>query len=124
MDRKERNMTDPKVTMQVPAQVREYAEKSVDQAEAAFSSFMESASKSITMVPGPMTDIAKQALSVTEQNVKNSFAHARKLMQAKDIQEVMQLQTEFLRSQFGVATGQFTNLVSANDSTKQKPDSI
>ena len=117
-------MTDPKVTMQVPAQVREYAEKSVDQAEAAFSSFMESASKSITMVPGPMTDIAKQALSVTEQNVKNSFAHARKLMQAKDIQEVMQLQTEFLRSQFGVATGQFTNLVSANDSTKQKPASI
>jgi phasin len=124
MDRKERNMTDPKVTMQVPAQVREFAEKSVDQAEAAFSSFIESASKSITMVPGPMTDIAKQALSVTEQNVKNSFAHARKLMQAKDIQEVMQLQTEFLRSQFGVATGQFTNLVSANDSTKQKPDSI
>ena len=32
---------DPKMTMEVPAQVREFAEKSVDQAERAISSFMD-----------------------------------------------------------------------------------
>jgi hypothetical protein len=31
-------------------------------------------------------------------------------MQAKDVAEVMKLQTEFLRSQFGVATGQFKQM--------------
>jgi hypothetical protein len=31
-------------------------------------------------------------------------------MQAKDIVEVMQFQTEFLRNQFGVATDQFKQM--------------
>jgi hypothetical protein len=54
-----RIMMDPKLTMEVPAQVREFAEKNVDQAEKAISSFMDSASKSVAMIPGPMTDVAK-----------------------------------------------------------------
>jgi hypothetical protein len=61
-------MMDPKLKMEVPTQVREFAEKSVDQAEKAISSFMDAASKSVTMVPGPMTDVAKQALAITEAN--------------------------------------------------------
>ena len=101
---------DPKTNMDVPLQVREFAQKSVDQAERAMSSFMEAASKSVATVPTPMNDVAKQALAIAEANVKASFEHARKLMQAKDIAEVMQLQTEFLRHQFGVATGQFKQM--------------
>ena len=99
-------MMDPKLKMDVPPQVREFAQKSVDQAERAISSFMDSASKSVAVVPGPMTDVAKHALAITEKNLKASFEHARKLMQAKDIGEVMQLQSDFLRSQFGIATEQ------------------
>ena len=44
-------MSDQKMTMEVPPQVRDFAVKSVDQAERAISSFMESASKSVAMVP-------------------------------------------------------------------------
>jgi phasin len=99
-------MSDPKMTMEVPPQVRDFAVKSVDQAERAISSFMESASKSVAMVPSPMNDTAQQALAITEKNLKAAFEHARKLMNAKDINEVMQLQTEFLRNQFGIATEQ------------------
>ncbi len=36
-------MMDPKLKLDVPPQVREFAQKSVDQAERAISSFMESA---------------------------------------------------------------------------------
>jgi len=90
---------------------------------------MEAASKSVAMVPTPMNDVAKQALAIAEANVKASFEHARKLMQAKDIAEVMQLQTEFLRGQFGVATEQFKQMTggattSAKDVLKDKPESI
>ena len=121
-------MMDPKLTMDVPPQVREFAQKSVDQAERAISSFLESASKSVATVPSPMTDIAKQALAVTEKNLKASLDHARKLMQAKDVGEVMQLQTDFLRNQFGVATEQFKVMASgvasgANDD-KETPELI
>jgi phasin len=90
--------------MEVPPQVRDFAVKSVDQAERAISSFIESASKSVAMVQGPMNDAAQQALAITEKNLKTALEHARKLMNAKDINEVMQLQTEFLRNQFGIAT--------------------
>jgi phasin len=120
-------MIDPKLTMEVPSQVREFAVKSVDQAEKAISTFMESASKSFAMAPAPMSDVAKQALTITEANIKASFEHARKLMEAKDIGEVLRLQTEFVRSQFGTATEQFkqmtTGAAAANDD-REKPDLI
>jgi phasin len=98
---------DPKLLMEVPPQVRELAEKSVDQAEKAMSSFVQSASQSVAMLPGPMTEVAKQALAITEANLKASFDHARRLMQARDINDVMQLQSEYLRTQFASATDQF-----------------
>jgi phasin len=106
-------MMDPKMTMEVPPQVREFAEKSVDQAERAISSFIESANKSIVTVPGPMTEVAKQALALTEASLKAQFEHARKLMQAKSIHEVMELQLEFMRRQYGAATDQFKNMTSS-----------
>lgn len=122
-------MMDPKLTMEVPPQIREFAKKSVDQAEKAVSTFLDSASKSVAMAPGPMTDVAKQALAITEANLKSSFEYARRLMQVKDIGELMQLQSDFLRSQFGVATEQFKKMTggatsAANDASKDKPELI
>jgi phasin len=117
------------MTMEIPPQVREFAEKSVDQAEKAVSIFLGSASKSVPVTPGPMTDVAKQVLAITEANLKSSFEYARKLMQAKDISEVMQLQSDFLRNQFGVATDQFKQMTAgvasaAKDISKDKSESI
>ncbi len=122
-------MTDPKLAMEVPPQVRDFAVKSVDQAERAISSFLESANKSVAMVPSPMNDVGQQALAITEKNLKASFEHARKLMNAKDINEVMQLQTEFLRNQFGVATEQSKQMSgviasAGGDVAKEEPDLI
>ncbi len=121
-------MVDPKLTMEVPPQVREFAQKSVEQAERAISSFIESASKSAAVMPAPMNDVAKQALAITETNLKASFEHARRLMEAKDIGEIMQLQTDFLRNQFGIATEQFKKTtggaVSGSNDDKEKPELI
>jgi len=106
-------MMNSKMTMEVPPQIREFAEKSVDQAEKAISSFIESATKSIATVPGPMTEVAKQVLAITEASLKAQFEQARKLMQAKTINEVMSLQSEFMRDQFGAATDQFKKMTSS-----------
>jgi phasin len=91
-------MIEPK--FEVPAELRELAEKTIDQAEKAFGMFFEAAGKSITSVPSPGTEISKQALSLTEQNLKAAFDHARKLVHATDLQEAMRIQSEFLKSQF------------------------
>src|SRR6195256_3651480 len=91
-------MTEPK--REVPAELRELAEKTIDQAEKAFGMFFDAAGKSMASMPGPGTEMSRQALSFTEQNMKAAFEHARKLVHATDLQQAMQIQSEFLRSQF------------------------
>ncbi|WP_024511358.1 phasin [Bradyrhizobium sp. ARR65] len=86
--------------LEVPAELRELAEKTIDQAERAFELFFDAASKSISSIPGAGTEVSKQALSFTEQNMKSAFDHARKLIYATDLQEAMRIQSEFLRTQF------------------------
>ncbi len=116
-------MADPK--LEVPAELRDLAEKTVDQAEKAFGMFFEAANRSIVSVPAPGAEMAKQALSLTEQNVKATFEHARKLVHATDLQEAMRIQSEFLKSQFtnaGEHMRQITGgmMTAAKDATKGK----
>ena len=86
--------------LEVPAELRDLAEKTIDQAERAFGMFFDAASKSMAAIPGPGSEVSRQALSLTEQNMKAAFEHARKLVHATDVQEAMRLQSDFLRSQF------------------------
>jgi phasin len=116
-------MIEPK--LEVPAELRDLAEKTIDQAEKAFGMFFDAAGKSMTSMPGAGTEISRQALSFTEQNMKAAFDHARKLVHATDLQEAMRIQSEFLRSQFtnaGEHMRQITGEVmsAANDATKGK----
>ncbi len=92
------HMMEPK--LEVPAELRDLAEKTIDQAEKAFGMFFEAANKSVASIPSPGTQISKQALSFTEQNMKAAFENARKLLHATDLQQAMQIQSEFLKSQF------------------------
>ena len=116
-------MIEPK--LEVPAELRDLAEKTIDQAEKAFGMFFDAAGKSMTSMPGAGTEISRQALSFTEQNMKAAFEHARKLVHATDLQEAMRIQSEFLRSQFtnaGEHMRQITGGVmsAAKDATKGK----
>ena len=96
--------------MQVPPQVKELAEKTVEQAEKAFTAFIEAAHKSVAMVPGPGTDISKKTLSMTEQSMKAGFDHARALLHATDFQHFMQLQSDYVKAQFTTVQEQMKQL--------------
>jgi len=117
------NMSEPR--LEVPTELRYMAEKAIEQAEKAFSMFFNAANKSIASIPHPATEVSKQALSFAEQNMKASFDHARKLVHAADLQEAMQLQSDFLKSQFTNAgehmktvTGEMVS--AAKDASKDK----
>ena len=101
-------MIEPK--LEVPAELRDLADKTIEQAERAFSMFFDAASKSMTSVPGGGNEISKQALAFTEQNMRAAFDHARKLVHATDLQEAMRIQSEFLRSQFTNAGEHMRNI--------------
>jgi phasin len=108
-------MTESK--LEVPAELRDLAEQTIDQAEKAFGMFFDAASKSIATIPSPATDISKQALSLTEQNIKSAFEHARKLVHATDLHEAMRIQSEFLKSQFTNAGEHMRQITGAAMST-------
>ena len=92
---------------QIPTEVREFAEKSVEQARKAFEGFSGAAQKAIaavdtTAIPAAAGAkvVGSAALGYAEANIKAAFDLATKLVQAKDVQEVLTLQTEFAKSQF------------------------
>jgi phasin len=91
---------------QIPNEVRDFAEKSVEQARKAFEGFAGAAHKAIGSVETTTStfqtgakDVSVKALGYAEANVNAAFDLARKLLHAKDPQEVLALQTEYVKSQ-------------------------
>ena len=97
-------MTSP--NYEIPAEMRDFAEKSVAQARKAFEGFMTAAQKAANtvdsttqVVQNQAKDLGAKAVSYAEQNVNAAFDHAQRLTRAKDVQEVMALQAEFVKTQ-------------------------
>jgi phasin len=91
---------------EVPGDMREFAQKSVDQARKAFEGFISAAQKAtdaVTTAGESLRENAKhmstQSLGYAEQNVTAAFDFAAKLVQVKDPQEAFALQSEFLKTQ-------------------------
>ena len=103
-------MAEQQFKLEVPAQIKEAAEKTIDQAERSFHAFIEAANKSVSMLPNPTTDLSIRALSLTEKNMKSAFDHAKKLLHANDLQEAMRIQADFLKTQYEAATEQLKEI--------------
>jgi phasin len=91
---------------EIPNELRDFAERSVDQARKAFEGFVSVAQKAVGAVDSATATSQSQAKSVgsqvlgyAEQNVNAAFDLAHKLVQAKDPQEAFTLQSEYLKAQ-------------------------
>ena len=109
LNKKEMTMDEyPK--LELPTQIKEMAERTIAQAEMGFGAFIDAASKSVSAIPSPTTDFSLKALSISERNVKAAFEHARRLLHAKDVQDAMRIQADFLKAQYEAATEQLKEL--------------
>ena len=106
-------MPTPTANYEIPAEMRELAEKSVEQARKAVDGFLSAAQKTFQTLEGSADamqasakDASRKALSYTEQNLTAAFDFAQRLVRAKDVQEAVQLQSEFVRSQFAALQNQ------------------
>jgi phasin len=91
---------------EIPNELRDFAERSVDQARKAFEGFVTVAQKTVGTVDGVASNtqtgvktVSSQILGYAEQNVNAAFDLAHKLVQAKDPQEALAVQTEYLKAQ-------------------------
>lgn len=97
----------PNPNYEVPTELRDFAEKSVDQARKAFDSFLGAARRTADTVQGSAelarsnaSTLSSRSFEYAEQNVNAAFDLAEKLVRSKDLQEALQHQAEFVRAQF------------------------
>ncbi|MHB2165769.1 phasin [Alsobacter sp. R-9] len=112
---------------EIPTEMRDFAEKSVEQARKAFDGFVGAATKAVSAAETQTAtlqangkEFATKAFSFAEQNVGAAFEHASALVKAKDVQEMMHLQTEYLKAQAAALQSQMKELGTAMQTNLQK----
>ncbi len=111
---------------EIPNEMRDFAEKSVDQARKAFDGFMGAAQKAVgqadettSSVHSNVKAVGGKAIGFAEENIKAAFDHAQRLVRAKDVQEVLSIQSEFLRTQMTTIQEQAKELGATMQSAAQ-----
>jgi len=117
---------------EIPPEMRAFAEKSVEQARQAFDGFITAAHRAVGAFEGQAEsahqgskDVTEKAMTFAEHNIAASFDFAQKLVQAKNVEEVLKLQAGYIKAQMQVLAEQAKELAEsttkvAGDAAKSK----
>ena len=121
---------------QVAEQVASFAQKTVDQAQAAFEKVSEVAHGNVQLMDAAanayknrVTDIQLKSMEFVQLNINSSFAFARKLFAVRDPSEAVNLQQSYLKDQTETLQRQVSELSElsvalAKDSLKPVQESV
>lgn len=93
---------------EISQQMRELAEKNVEQARATYGQFMDAMTQAVSMwtkglpsneLTSGFQNVQERAIGFAKDNAEASFSLASDLASAKDVQEIFSLQTQFAQSQ-------------------------
>ena len=108
---------------EIPQQMRNLAEKNVEQARAVYDQFMDAMTRSLTMwtkvapsnqMTSGLSDAQDRATKFAKRNADAAFALASDLAKAKDIPEVFDIQSRYAQSQmqaFAAQAQEFAQLM-------------
>jgi len=94
------------------AQVERAVEKTIDQTRGAWDNYFNLMQKAFSSYPGG-TELAENMNRYTAQNISAAQEFVQKLSQAKDFQDIIRIQTEFMQTQFSVCAEQTKALTEA-----------
>jgi phasin len=105
------------LNLEVPAEIREIAEKSVEQARKAFGDFVVAAQKATAQSEAATAsltigakEVFSKAMGYAEANVKAAFDFAQKLVQIHDPKEILAVQSEVVKTQLATVQEQAKEL--------------
>jgi phasin len=100
-------------SFEIPTEMRAFAEKSVEQARQAFDSFISaaqraasSADKQAAGARAGAQELGGLAVRFAERNIATSFEFAQQLVRAKDSEEVLALQSDYVKNQMAALNDQ------------------
>lgn len=110
-----------KPSFEIPPELRDMAEKNVEQARAAYGQFMDFMTQAMNAWSGStgpemggFRAIQDRAIAFAKENAERSFSLASELAKAKDVQEVLTLQSRYAQTQmqsFGIQAQQLSWLM-------------
>ena len=102
---------------EVPPELRTFAERSVEQARQAFDGFISAAHQAMSAFEGQAEtarkgarDVSEKAVTFAERNMTSAFEFAHDLVRARDLQEVLRLQADYIKRQMEALTEQAREL--------------
>ena len=107
-----------KQIFEIPQQLRELAQKNVEQARAAYGQFMDAMAQAVSAWSSASSDTVTSAFKAVQdgairfakENAEAGFALANELTKAKDLQDVLRLQSSFAQKQMESYARQAQNL--------------
>jgi|SRR3954447_10036617 hypothetical protein len=91
-----------KPSFEIPPELRDLAEKNIEQARAAYGQFMDFMVHAIgasSKATSEFRTVQERAVQFARENADRSFSLGRELARAKDTQEVLTLQSQFMQNQ-------------------------
>jgi hypothetical protein len=88
--------------VEIPPELRELAEKNIEQAQAAYGQFMDFLTQAIgasSKASSEFRVVQERAIQFARENADRSFSLGRELARAKDVQEVLTLHSQFMQTQ-------------------------
>jgi phasin len=101
------------VNFEIPAEMRAFAEKSMEQAKQALDSFCSATQKAVSAADKQAAGAkgaGELAVRFAERNIAASFEFAQRLVRAKDSQEVMALHADYVKAQVAAFSEQAREL--------------
>ena len=86
------------------------AGQTIKQARGAMENYLDFFQKNMSASPWAGAELNKKMADYAQQNVGAAFEFAQKLTQAKDLQDLVRIQTEFLQTQMKSLTEQAKDL--------------
>ena len=120
-------MSKAPTSFQVPTELRDAAEKSVEQARKAVDGAIDAARRTAEQMEGTLdeargsaSDAARRTFSYAEQNISAAFDLAQRIVRAKSPQEAAEIQAEYMRQQFKRLQSQMKELGSQQFGPKSR----
>ena len=92
------------------ANAKRAVEETMAQTRGALDNYFSFIQKAMSSYPSGGTELGEMLKSYAEKNVVAAQEYVNKLSQAKDLQDVIRIQTEFMQTQFNAFTEQTRNL--------------
>lgn len=90
---------------EIPAEMRALAEQGIEATRQAFQGYFDATQKALgafentTGAHAGAREVSRKAMGFAQENVIDSFAFIDKLMRARDVEDVVRIQTEFAQMQ-------------------------